>query len=271
VVTGPIPFAAPFAKGHGTGNDFLLLPDPDGELTLTPDQVAALCHRRTGVGADGLLRAVRGADGGWFMDYRNADGSLAEMCGNGIRVFARYLVEAGLADAGELGIGTRAGTRTVRVPADEGPVAVAMGVPVIGPAVSVAVSGERRPATAVDVGNPHAVVRLASLAELTSLGAVLTAPEVRPATAFPEGVTVEYAVVTSPSQLTVRVHERGVGETLACGTGACAVVAATTERPGRYTVDYPGGRLRVHRAASGAMTLEGDARIVARGTVVLPA
>src|SRR3954454_12627280 len=111
-----------FVKGHGTENDFVIVPDPDGSLDLTPSLVAALCDRRAGIGADGVLRVVRskalgrddlGAE--WFMDYRNADGSIAEMCGNGTRVFARYLVDAGLVVPGDLPVATRAGVRAVRL------------------------------------------------------------------------------------------------------------------------------------------------------------
>jgi len=100
----------PFVKAHGTGNDFVVLPDLDGSVhgDLDPAVVAALCDRRRGIGADGVLRVLRGRDGAapWFMDYRNADGSVAEMCGNGVRVFARYLVEAGLVDPGSLALAT---------------------------------------------------------------------------------------------------------------------------------------------------------------------
>src|ERR1700684_3169632 len=110
-----------FAKGHGTGNDFVILPDTDDQLRLTPELVRRLCDRRTGIGADGVLRIVAGADGPgtWFMDYRNADGGIAEMCGNGIRVFARYLLDHALASGPELAIGTRAGVRRVRAAAGQ--------------------------------------------------------------------------------------------------------------------------------------------------------
>src|SRR5690349_15350399 len=121
-----MPQTVSFTKGHGTGNDFVIVPDPEGALDLSDDQVAVLCDRRFGIGGDGILRVVRsdaideGADAAasgaeWFMDYRNADGSRAEMCGNGIRVFARYLTEVGWAslDAGPLSVGTRAGVKTI--------------------------------------------------------------------------------------------------------------------------------------------------------------
>ncbi|MGZ6825984.1 MAG: diaminopimelate epimerase, partial [Mycobacteriales bacterium] len=153
-----------FLKGHGTENDFVLLPDPDGLLALTPELVSRLCDRRAGLGADGVLRVVRSAcvpdapEGAeWFMDYRNADGSIAEMCGNGVRVYARYLVDAGLVPAGPLRLGTRGGVKDVTVDATS--VLVDMGPAVVGEPVDV----DGTPGTFVDMGNPHAVVQVASV------------------------------------------------------------------------------------------------------------
>jgi diaminopimelate epimerase len=288
----PVPFDRgwPFVKGHGTGNDFVLLPDPTGALELTPSSVAAICDRRTGVGADGVLRVVPvaavadadlGASAGdpqlaateWFMDYRNADGSLAEMCGNGVRVFAAYLVDAGLAARGPMRVATRAGVRDVVVHAD-GAVTVGMGAATFpGPhGVQVQV-GDRSPswrdAVAVDVGNPHAVVFVNDLAEA---GTLRTAPQVRPPQAFPDGVNVEVAHVVEPGHAAMRVHERGVGETQSCGTGACAVFAAARrlvgpDAPDRWTVDVPGGRLVLAQRADGTVQLTGPAVLVAKGTL----
>ncbi len=276
----------PFVKGHGTGNDFVLLPDPTGSLDLRPAVVAAICDRRTGVGGDGVLRVVpsalvasgdAGPDGAtgaeWFMDYRNADGSVAEMCGNGVRVFATYLVAAGLQAPGTFAVGTRAGVRAVQVHRD-GRVTVDMGPAGFpGPDdVEVLVAGPPagwRPAVAVDVGNPHAVVFVDDLAEP---GPLREAPEVRPAGAFPSGVNVEFARVLEPGHVAMRVHERGVGETQSCGTGACAVFAATRARfgsgaPDSWTVDVPGGRLVLRATADGSVQLTGPAVLVASGTL----
>ena len=133
-----------FAKGHGTRNDFVLIADPDDLLDLSEDQVAFLCDRRAGIGADGILRAVRASqvaewDGDpdvWFMDYRNADGSIAEMCGNGLRVFLRYLAEEGLVDPGYASVATRSGLRSGRFLAD-GRIAVTMGPVTFGEPVTV--------------------------------------------------------------------------------------------------------------------------------------
>jgi diaminopimelate epimerase len=297
-----------FVKGHGTGNDFVVIPDADGDLDLTPELVRAICDRRTGIGADGVLRAVltaaldpatraglpgppglpgladvpdlsdrdgTGARPGparparWFMDYRNGDGSLAEMCGNGARVFGRYLVDAGYASPGPIPIATRAGVRVVDVPA-EGDVTVAMGAPSLGETgIPVQIGGLALRAHSVSMGNPHAVCFADSLG-VDGLAALdLGAPPVVPAAAFPAGVNVEI-VVPGPDGLTTRVHERGVGETASCGTGACAVAVAWAARggdgpPTSVAVDLPGGRLRVRWASATEVLLSGPAELVADG------
>jgi diaminopimelate epimerase len=260
--------AIPFLKGHGTENDFVLLPDLDGRLELTPAQVAAICDRRGGIGADGVLRVARDTTGSaaWFMDYRNADGSTAEMCGNGIRLFARYLVDAGLAPAGDVEINTRDGVKQVRLE-DRGDVTVDMGhARFSGPEdITVSVDGRVWPATAVDVGNPHAVVFVDLLADA---GDLCRPPVVDPL--FPDGVNVEFVARQDARHLAMRVHERGVGETRSCGTGACAAMLAAARAdgappPSSYTVDVPGGRLTVATRADGHVELNGPAVIVASG------
>jgi diaminopimelate epimerase len=251
-----------YLKGHGTENDFVLLPDLPADA-LSPELVRALCDRRAGIGADGVLRVGTGStvDGGWFMDYRNADGSVAEMCGNGVRVFARYLVDAGLAQAGEFVVGTRAGARRVHVP-PTGEVTVDMGAPRLLPYAPVV--GDTR-GTAVSMGNPHVVIPVGDLTALASLD--LTAPPVV-TPPLPGGQNVEFTVRTGPRALALRVHERGVGETRSCGTGVCAAVVAavSTTDEGRgepWTVDVPGGRLTVTWADS--VSLTGPAVLVASG------
>ncbi|MCQ8835810.1 diaminopimelate epimerase [Streptomyces malaysiensis] len=272
-----------FAKGHGAENDFVILPDPDGHLTLTPAEVVRLCDRCTGLGADGVLRAVRCAadpegavmrEAEWFMDYRNADGSLGAMCGNGLRLLGRYLVDAGLHRPGALLIATRAGTRRVHVPDHAGPVTVDMGRPRLSGArgIQVTVAGRTWPAVHVDMGNPHAVV---FLEDLRLAGDLRTAPTVTPAAAYPHGATVDFVATRGPHHLQLRVHERGVGETRACGTGACAAVAAArAHQPSPplavdYTADLPGGRLHIVVRPSGAIDLTGPAIITAQGTLGL--
>ncbi len=261
--------AITFAKGHGTGNDFVILPDLADRLELSPQVVAALCDRRTGIGGDGVLRVVGESDA-FFMDYRNADGTVAEMCGNGIRVFARYLVAQGLHPPGSLDILTRAGIVAVDCPVD-GDVAVQMGsadVPRLR-AIPVVTVGERSwSATPVIVPNPHAVVFVDDLSEA---GELREAPEVAPAV-FPDGVNIEFVADRGPDHIAMRVFERGVGETRSCGTGACAAAWAARRRtcvpePGSMRVDVPGGRLIVEESDSGGLTLIGPAVIVAEGTI----
>lgn len=252
-----------FAKGHGTGNDFVILPDPDGAVTVTPELVTALCDRRRGIGGDGLLRVVRDGDG-WFMDYRNADGSAAEMCGNGARVYARYLVESGLAPAGTIPIRTRAGTVVAVV--DDGSISVSLGMPRVYGESGATVDGRSFPGTAVDCGNPHLVCAVDSVSTLESL--VLTRPPGADAELFPHGVNVEFFVPGDVVRM--RVHERGVGETLSCGSGACAVAAVALRDAGVDTgtvpVDVPGGRLTVTLDGE-TCWLAGPAVIVAEGSL----
>ena len=253
-----------FAKGEGTGNDFVLLPDRDDRLRLTPDLVRRLCDRRFGIGADGCLRVVPGASGTWFMDYVNADGSIAEMCGNGARVYARYLVAAGWAEPGELLLSTRGGVRRVTVPAEpDGDIAVDMGPPLIDSTPSQAsIGGVHYQGMPVSMGNPHLVCPVADPAVLD----MVTAPGFDPER-FPEGVNVEVYARRS-EVLVMRVHERGSGETLSCGTGACAVAVADAASRGEQSadvlIDVPGGRLRVVWEGA-SVILHGPAHIVAAG------
>ncbi|EIF00002.1 diaminopimelate epimerase [Saccharomonospora glauca] len=262
-----------FLKGHGTQNDFVLLPDPDASLELTPRRIAALCDRQQGIGADGVLRVVRSAAlgvdsaGEWFMDYRNADGSLAEMCGNGVRVFARYLVDAGLEVGPEFVVGTRAGDRPVRVHTDSSgdlAVTVHMGpAAVTGTSVAV-VSGKQVSGVAVDVGNPHLVSVIDD--DVSTLD--LSRTPRYDTEVFPDGVNLEFVNVLGPESLRMRVYERGVGETRACGTGTVAAVAAALhlrgDDTGQSTVEVPGGRVSV-TVGRGTATLTGPAVFVARG------
>jgi diaminopimelate epimerase len=262
-----------FLKGHGTENDFVVLPDPDGVLELTEHRVRVLCDRRRGLGADGVLRVTRAASvadapadvdaGRWFMDYRNADGSVAEMCGNGVRVFARYLVDAGLADPGELVVGTRAGERPVTVHED-GTVTVDMGPAKVFGRSTATVGGRAFDGVAVDVGNPH----LGCLIDGPVTDLDLTVPPGHDPVLFPHGVNVEFINPVGAGVLRMRVHERGVGETRSCGTGTVAAVAAVLELGGQIEgesiVDVPGGRVRV-RVDQRTSTLTGPAVLLAHG------
>jgi len=261
--------AIEFLKGHGTENDFVLLPDPSGRLELTPGRVAVLCDRQRGLGADGVLRVVRAealgvvSAGEWFMDYRNADGSVAEMCGNGMRVFARYLADSRLVQAPEFVVGSRGGDRPVVVHPD-GSVTVRMGPATITGA-SVAIVGEANfSGVAVNVGNPH----LVSIVDEDVAALDLKVQPRYDTDFFPDGVNLEFVNPLGEGALRMRVYERGVGETRSCGTGTVAAVAAALHLAGtdtgESTVDVPGGRVTVS-LERGESTLTGPAEFVARG------
>ena len=271
-----------FVKGHGTGNDFILIPDFEGEIEITPEQVRYLCDRHFGLGADGVIRVVRTArvpevasmadSAEWFMDYRNADGSLSEMCGNGSRVFARYLDATGLITDAELQIATRGGIRTVSMESDL-TITVDMGIPTTPLGTAVVTVGSRQlPAVGVMIPNPHAVSFVESLDDA---GDLRVSPGIAPASIFNEGANVEFVVVRGENHIAMRVFERGVGETLSCGTGACAAAFAYLRRidapvGSQVRVDVTGGTLTIIETESGQLLMRGPADLVARGTVLLP-
>ena len=261
-----------FAKGHGTENDFLILPGP---FDPTPAQVRALCDRRAGLGADGVLRVDR-RDGRWFMDYRNADGSIAEMCGNGVRVFAHWLRSRGLVDEDQFVVGTRAGERQVRVEgctATHATVSVDMGPAEVTGVSTAELESLRVAGLGVDMGNPHLACVLpgldaAGLAELR-----LGEPDFDRGF-FPNGVNVEILTPLLDGHVHMRVHERGVGETRSCGTGTVAAARAALAdaglAEGTVTVHVPGGEVVVE-IGEGSSTLTGPSRIIATGEVELGA
>ena len=270
-----------FVKGHGTENDFVLVPDANGRHELTAEQVARLCDRRAGIGADGVIRVVRtdatddpaavAARGRarWFMDYRNSDGSLSEMCGNGIRVLALYLATHADVDPRDpLPIATRAGVKDVTFDGDL--VTVDMGAPEIFAETKVEVGDRSWPATRISMGNPHAVAFVDSLDDA---GALREEPGYD-AGVFPEGVNVEFVTRRGDRHIAMRVHERGSGETRSCGTGACAAMVAAAsadevERGTPYTVDVPGGTLQVVWTPDDRVLLTGPAVLVAEGVTDL--
>jgi len=278
-----------FTKGHGTGNDFVLYADPEGEHGLDPAQLTAIADRRFGVGGDGVIRAVRSArlaDGAaalaedaeaeWFMDYANSDGSVSEVCGNGVRVFTEYLIASGLVDlrvGATLRIGTRAGVRGVLRTAegyavDMGPWRLDGGEPLVR-ARDLPVA---RPGLGISVGNPHVVVAVASDEELDGID-LGTSPVLEPAA--PKGANVEFVVPGDPlvldgiGRIRMRVHERGSGETLSCGTGAVAAAMAVRHwagagAPDEWRVEVPGGVLGVR-----VVTEEDGEHAVLSGPAVL--
>jgi diaminopimelate epimerase len=276
-----------FAKGHGTQNDFVLLPDPEARLSLTPTAVAALCDRRRGLGADGVLRVTTAqaaqaagvferipegvASSDWYMDYRNADGSIAQMCGNGVRVFAHYLRSSGLESRDEFVVGSLAGPRPVVLhdwDATGADVTVEMGKTNqmgIGEAV---VGGRPFAGLAIDVGNPHlaCVDPVMTLDDLAALD--VAAPVSFDRGQFPEGVNIEVLTAPADGAVSMRVHERGVGETRSCGTGtvAAAVAALAYEGAsiGTLLVRIPGGDVTV-TITDASSYLRGPSVLVAVG------
>jgi diaminopimelate epimerase len=278
-----------FAKGHGTQNDFVLLPDLDATLTLTPAVVAALCDRRRGLGADGVLRVTtagallaagaldRVPDGvtadDWYMDYRNADGSVAQMCGNGVRVFAHYLRASGLEARDEFVVGSLAGPRLVtlhHVDATNADVTVDMGKANRLGAGEAVIGGRRFAGLAVDVGNPHLACLDPGLTaeELAALD--VAAPVDFDRAQFPDGVNVEVLTAPAGGVIRMRVHERGVGETRSCGTGtvaaAVAALASDGADTGTLTVRVSGGDVTV-TVTDSTSYLRGPSVLVARGEI----
>ena len=278
------PEGVPFTKGHGTGNDFIILSDLDGRLDVSESLVRALCHRRTGIGADGVLIVARtegdpevgpqADQAPYFMDYRNADGSPAEMCGNGARVFADHLVSTGLVERAAFSIATRGGARHVRF-LDDAQISVDMGAAQFLDRDDIRVRtaespGDEHRAVGVLMPNPHAV---AFVDDVRAAGALAQAPQVTPAAAYPDGANVEFVHRLDDHHIRMRVFERGVGETLSCGTGACAAAVASARLSGSSAdsrpirVDVPGGVVTVTWGADDLVELAGPTQVVARGSI----
>lgn len=273
-----------FSKYHGTANDFVLVEDLEDEMRLAPALIQALCDRRRGVGADGVIRIVAADDADFTMDYYNADGRRAEMCGNGIRCLGKYVYDRGLIASTEFLVATRAGPKRLVVQGDHGiatQVTVDMGAPALergeipmtgDPSDTfvgqrLEVDGRSFTATAVSMGNPHCVLLLDADDDLTSVEVSRLGPMVETLATFPERTNVEFVKV-SEHGVAARVWERGSGETLACGTGACAVLVASalagvTDR--RSEVEFPGGRLSLEWADAGTVLLTGPAKWVFDG------
>ncbi|MEW5706077.1 MAG: diaminopimelate epimerase [Actinomycetota bacterium] len=288
-----------FSKYEGIGNDFIIINNLDGSISLSKEQIGKLCHRNFGVGADGLILARPSKVADFFMDFYNSDGSIAEMCGNGIRCFAKYIADEGLSNKSTLNIETRAGVKTVDLLIDGGKVVgarVDMGEPVldtqkipvkyeanqlINQPISIdepsqidgalkvgGASSSSFYATCVSMGNPHCVIFVDDIrtAPVQSLG-----PKIETSSYFPQKTNVEFAHVVASDEIELRVWERGCGETMACGTGACASLVACvlngkTERSA--TVHLPGGNLRISwDKKTNHVFLEGPAAKVFFGTI----
>ncbi len=279
-----------FSKMHGLGNDFIVIEDLDEEMDFAPEAIEWLCDRNFGIGGDGLILVRPGVSGGdFFMAYYNADGGAAEMCGNGIRCLAKYVVDHGLVDEDQddMVVDTLGGQKLIRITRDDDGwmylATVDMGVPVLDPAaVPTTIDdgavvdrpiltdlGEFR-VTAVSMGNPHAVIVVDDVDEapVETVGPLL---EQDPR--FPRRTNVEFAHLVDPGHIALRVWERGVGETLACGTGACATLVAFSllGLTGREAVvDLPGGELGIEWAEDDHVYMTGPAEEVFQGVIDVP-
>ena len=249
--------------GHGTENDFVLIFDPENKLEITSEQVRSICNRNSGIGSDGLIRIGK-VDGKWFMDYRNSDGSIAEMCGNGIRVMAKYLLEKGHQASGIFPINTRDGMKYLSVP-ETGDITVNMGqIREVFGEIKASANGQTWTGYNIDMGNPHAVV---FVDDINDVGDLLEAPIVEPDNEYPDGVNVEFVEFLPNGELKMRVHERGVGETKSCGTGTCAVALAAALKKGKrlpanWIINPPGGRLSVEIDSHSNAILTGPAVLI---------
>jgi diaminopimelate epimerase len=275
-----------FTKMHGLGNDFVVINAISQTVDLTPDQIRFIADRHRGVGCDQLLLVEPPESDEVDFNYRifNADGGEVGQCGNGARCFAKYVVNNGLADKNELSIETTSGTTQLTLEAD-GQVTVDMGAPRFNPAdipIDAEVAAERYPLSvdgqqikigAVSMGNPHAVIDVASLevANINDAPVAELGPKIESHPHFPERVNVGFMQVVARDQIQLRVFERGAGETLACGTGACAAVAVARTWgmvDDDVSVDLPGGRLLIRwQGGASPVLMTGPAETVYEGTI----
>lgn len=274
-----------FFKYQGTGNDFIIIDEIDSIIGITPEEIRKLCDRHFGIGADGVIFARPSEAADFMMDYYNPDGSKAEMCGNGIRCYAAYLYHSGRATKTEIRLETASGLKVVSMQVKAGAVdlvTVDMGKPNFIPAMipidtdmnefvnQPVIDGEINvSATCLSMGNPHCVI---FVDDLSTVPIRDYGPRIEKLSLFPKGVNVEFAKVISERDLEIIVWERGAGETLSCGTGACAAVVAAA-RGGitkkRVMVKVPGGKLQIYWSDSGCVFLTGPAKEIFAGTIVL--
>jgi diaminopimelate epimerase len=273
----------PFSKMHGLGNDFVLIDAVRHPVSLTPEQIRFLADRHTGIGCDQLLVAEPARDARADFRYRifNADGSEAEQCGNGARCFARFVRDHGLTDKDRLVLETRGGLLHTQL-LDGNLVTVEMGIPRLeaaavpfitqapGPVYTLDVDGGQIEINVVSMGNPHAVLLVDDVtrAAVERLGPLIERHE-----RFPQRVNVGFMEIEDRAHIRLRVYERGAGETLACGSGACAAVVAGRQRgllDDRVSVELPGGHLLIQWEGDGqSVAMTGPATLVFEGTIAL--
>ena len=264
-----------FSKFNGQGNDFIIINALDDQYDLTAETIAKMCSRHFGIGADGLILVKKSDSADFFMDYYNSDGSLAEMCGNGIRCMAGFIIETNLWQKSTVRIDTRAGVKLVETDLDKktghiGHIKVNMGKPIFqSEKIPVKIMfdnlssntydfvsnyplvacGREFKINCVSMGNPHCVIFLDKEEEIKDLGVDVYGPEIENNPIFPARTNVEFVKITGSNEISMRIWERGVGETLACGTGACASVVCSIMldrvRKPIITVNLPGGRVEI--------------------------
>jgi diaminopimelate epimerase len=283
-----------FTKMHGAGNDFIVIDAVNQQVDLSPEQWARLADRRFGIGADQILIVERPTDEGCDFRYRifNSDGGEVEQCGNGSRAFVRFVSDKGLTDKRSIRVQTMSGIISPRLE-DDGSVTVDMGAPVLEPAkvpfdsqgldgvaqgrdtlwpLTVRARGAEQTVlvSTVSMGNPHAVQ---VVEDVDTAPVSETGPQIEHHPRFPKRVNAGYLQVLDRGHVKLRVFERGAGETLACGTGACAAVVAGIRRgllDSPVTVDARGGRLSIAWAGEGQpVYLSGPAETVFEGEVTL--
>jgi diaminopimelate epimerase len=272
-----------FTKMHGLGNDFVVFDAINQGIDFSTEQIRFLADRHFGIGCDQLLLVERPSKEGVDFRYRifNADGGEVEQCGNGARCFARFVRDKGLTDKDVIPVQTAGGDIILTVQAD-GEVTVDMGVPRFEPAeipfeaefrtnhYKLEVEGHRWLIGAVSMGNPHAVLHVTNvdIAPVETLG-----PAIESHMRFPKRVNVGFMEVVDRGHIRLRVYERGAGETLACGTGACAAVAVGRQQgllDAKVRVDLPGGSLHIEWEGEGsAVMMTGPATTVFEGVIEL--
>ncbi len=261
-----------FYKYHGAGNDFIIIDNRDNSFDVKNiDNIKLLCHRRFGIGADGLILLEKSSKADCFMNYYNADGSLAEMCGNGVRCLAKFFLEQTKSNLKELSIDTRAGIKKI-ICNEDGSFSVNMGAPVFShsdfPDSSLIL--ENILFNFVSIGNPHAVGLVKNISEIDM---AQIGPKIENDSHFPNKINVELVEKVKDDYFKVKVWERGCGTTLACGTGACAVYAIITKDWDRQnltqeiTLEFPGGNLYVSKNRKGQIILRGPAVCVFKGEI----
>lgn len=257
-----------FTKMQGLGNDYVYLNGMDGLPEDLPELARRMSDRHFGVGSDGLICICPSQTADFKMRIFNADGSEGEMCGNGIRCLGKYVYDKGLTGKRELTVETAAGLRTLELLVENSRVAsvrVDMGCPQVGEPLELMAAGKSWTVTPVSMGNPHGVlfVDRPEALDLEGLG-----PQFEHHPAFPQGINTEFVACPTPDRLTIRVWERGSGATLACGTGACAALAAAVVqgRTGRQvSARLPGGVLELSWPSGGTICMTGPAEMVFEG------